>query len=239
MTVNTAMAEFPASLDLCRSSNPSPGDIAEGSMLRAELSARNAMIEEMDHRVKNHLQLIASYARNLARDPGETAAHIAGEIAVRLTMVAAIHDALHLRRGKDGVSAPIFLAQTCRSLADGEHQIQVVCDEDLLLDADEMAPVGMILVEAVCNCLKHGFLPGQSGAVTVSFRRRGEHRVLEVSDDGIGLSPAIAAGQGNGLRLINAFARRLRASLAVTDNVGRGTLLRLILPAREPAAVAG
>lgn len=227
-----------------RPTNPKSGrephtDRAESARLQAELCARNAMIEEMDHRVKNHLQLIASYARNLARAPGETAAHLASEIAIRLGMVAAIHDALHLTRGKEDVAAPIFLSQVCRSLADGEHQIQVVCDQDLVLDANELAPIGMILVEAVCNCLKHGFLPGQPGTVIVSLRGGDACRVLEVSDDGAGLSPAIPVEQGSGLRLINAFARRLHATLSLTDNPGHGARLRLTLPPREPRATKG
>lgn len=229
--MNTAMMALPTPPKSGREPHTNG---AESAVLQAEICARDAMIEEMDHRVKNHLQLIASYARNLARDPGETAAHVASEIAVRLGMVAAIHDALHLTRGKEGVAAPIFLSQVCRSLADGEHQIKVVCDQDLVLDADELAPVGMILVEAVCNCLKHGFPPGQSGIVVVSFRRRDTCRILEISDDGVGLSPAVTVGQGSGLRLINTFARRLHATLALTDNLGHGTLLRLSLPPSEP-----
>lgn len=200
------------------------------SRLRSELSARDAMIEEMDHRVKNHLQLLASYARSLARDPGETAAHVASEIAMRLSMVAAIHDALHMTRGKEDVAASIFLPRVCKSLSDGQNVIKVVCDPTVNLDPEELAPVGMIVVEAVCNSLKHGFPMGRSGAVTVAFQQQGADRVLEISDDGVGLAPILPVTHGSGLRLIEAFARRLRGTLNITSNSRGGTTVRLVLP---------
>jgi two-component sensor histidine kinase len=200
------------------------------SRLRSELSARDAMIEEMDHRVKNHLQLLASYARSLARQPGETAAHVASEIAMRLSMVAAIHDALHMTRDKEAVLASIFLPRVCMSLFNGDNPIRVQCDQGLSLDAEELAPIGMIVVEAVCNSLKHGFPSGRAGAVTVTFRQPGLHRILQISDDGVGL-PVVAVRSGSGLRLIEAFARRLRGALDISPNGEGGATVRLTLPA--------
>lgn len=200
------------------------------SRLQSEILARDAMIEEMDHRVKNHLQLIASYARSLAREPGETAAHVAHEIATRLSMVAAIHDVLHMNRASDCVEARSFLTRVCHSLADGQHQIDVVCDEDLTLSAEELAPVGMILVEAVCNCLKHGFPQGRAGSVAVAFRRHDGERILEIFDDGIGFDPTASPGGGSGLRLMQAFAKRLRGDFAISRNRTFGATVKLILP---------
>jgi two-component sensor histidine kinase len=211
-----------------RDAIPDQGELAA---LSAEICAQSAVIAEMDHRIKNHLQLLASYARNLARAPNETAAHLASEIAARLSMVAAVHESLHLTRHGQPPAAASFLWKVCASLQDGEHTVTVDCGSQVTLQPDELAPTGMILTEAICNSLKHGFPLGRVGAVHVTFHEISGRRVLEICDNGTGFPAGISPPGGSGLRLIAAFAKRLRSELVFESRPGRGVCVRVTFPA--------
>lgn len=205
--------------------------------LRASLAARDATIREMDHRIKNHLQLLLSYTRNLARQPGETASHMAAEIASRLNAVAAAHNALHLANGDDRAPAAPFLQAVCAPFIGTGPVVRLRCADGVTLRANQLGPLGMFLTEAIANALKHAFGDRDVGAVDVALERCLGRLRLSVRDDGAGMSSDAPTASGSGLRLLLGFARSLSAELLMTSTLGEGTGIELLLP-RDHAAVS-
>jgi DNA-binding response OmpR family regulator len=133
------------------------------------------------------------------------------------TLVSAIHQLLddrpdgHPMRaaggGGPGLAGP-FLETLAADFAPTRHRIHVTCDPALQLRAAELAPVGMIVREAISNALKHAFPDGRDGDVWVRLAEAGERVTLVIRDNGAGMSDSDSerhAAHG----LIEALARQL------------------------------
>lgn len=168
---------------------------------------RDALIGEMDHRIKNHLQLLASYARNASRRRGLTVGELADDLADKLCAIAGAHDALHRAGEGFGMARP-FLETLVAAFAGSRHRIHVACDPTLQLPAAELAPVGMIVSEAVANALKHAFPEGRDGDVWVRVSEAGGRVSLVVRDNGVGM-PDSVGDRHSGRGLIETLARQL------------------------------
>jgi two-component sensor histidine kinase len=89
---------------------------------------------------------------------------------------------------------------------------------ELQLDMNQAIACGLIINELVSNALKHAFLPGSAGHVKIELRASsGRQRVLEVSDDGVGLAPDFDLARTNslGLRLVQDLTDQLHGTLVV------------------------
>jgi two-component sensor histidine kinase len=88
---------------------------------------------------------------------------------------------------------------------------------------DVAVPLGLLLNELVTNCLKHAFPDGRRGTVLVRVERvDGDHARLTVSDDGVGLPPALdrTSQRTLGLKLVSALSDQLRASFTLGERDG-------------------
>lgn len=187
---------------------------------------QDTVIREMDHRLKNQLQLLASYARLASKQRGLTAGELAEDLAEKLTAIAGAHDALH--RSPDAGAAPahLFLEILVKAFAVSAHSIEIECDPALRLPASELAPLGMIVSEAISNALKHAFPDGREGRVRVRLVQHGGRVLLTVRDDGRGI-PQSPARRVSGRSLMDALARQLGGRLRMRNLPGGGGLVAL------------
>jgi two-component sensor histidine kinase len=119
----------------------------------------------------------------------------------------------------------------------GSRGIRLLTEsEPVAVSLDLAVPLGLTLNELVTNSLKHGFAGRSSGQILVRLRRLEGQRVrLEVSDDGIGLGAAEAAGSTGalGLQLVESLARQLDAELGMSSDNGARTWLEFDAPAER------
>jgi len=169
---------------------------------------RDTLIGEMDHRIKNHLQLLAAYARTASRRRGLTVGELADDLADKLCAIAGAHDALHRAGGQGFGLARPFLETLAAAFAGSRHRIHVACDAALQLPAAELAPVGMIVSEAIANALKHAFPEGRDGDVWVRLSEARGRVTLVVRDNGVGM-PDSVGDRYSGRGLIETLARQL------------------------------
>jgi two-component sensor histidine kinase len=99
-----------------------------------------------------------------------------------------------------------------------------------VVDPDKLAPLALWLVEAVTNAQKHAF-PGRRGELKVRFVVNGDTSVLEVQDDGPGVSETFRAGVGH--TLMGAFAKQLRGTVELVPAGGGGTIARMTFATPE------
>jgi two-component sensor histidine kinase len=203
------------------------------------LTEREVLLQEVQHRVRNNLQLISSLLNMQVRSVGDGAGRDAlVGCRTRVQAMALIHEQLfqptdfarvpfseYARR----LAANVFEA-TGVSAQDVSLELLV---EDVALDVDRAIPTGMILNELITNALKHAFPRGRTGTIRVELRQvaAGGFR-LAVSDDGVGLPASfdIEHVPSLGLQLLRMLARQLEAALEV--HTGGGTSFRLTVPAR-------
>jgi two-component sensor histidine kinase len=93
-----------------------------------------------------------------------------------------------------------------------------------------------VVVELVTNALRHGFADRRAGRVTMSLRQAGEHGVLSVRDNGLGIADDVVARRNAGLGLVERLVGQLRGQLEIRR--GAGTEVIVTFPLGTEAARA-
>jgi len=184
---------------------------------------KEMLLQEVQHRVANSLQIIASVLMQSARrvQSEEARVHLHSAHG-RVMSVASVQRQLSIARGGK-VTLREYLAQLCESLgvsmiADkGRVSISVTVD-DSIVEADVSVSLGLIVTELVINALKHAFADQKTGAIAVDYRSEGSDWILSVTDDGIGIPAGDAAPKaGLGSSIVEALTKNLQAELHVRN----------------------
>jgi PAS domain S-box-containing protein len=209
-------------------------DTTEWASLEEErersLRERELMLREINHRVKNNLQVITSLLRLQASRSGSAEVKEAfDEACGRVSTITELHSALFEGVQISTLDFGSYLHELCarleagvRSAQAGEIRIEVEAEPGGDVDLDRAVPLGLIVNELVTNAIKHGFADRRGGTVQVRFRRHGERWILSVRDDGPGI---VAQGetvmrQGLGMQLVHGFVKRLQGTLAIHGEHG-------------------
>jgi two-component system, sensor histidine kinase PdtaS len=187
------------------------------------LREKHILLQELQHRVANSLQIIASVLLQSAKkvQSDETRGHLR-DAHNRVMSIAALQKQLAATRVGDVELKPYFKA-LCASIgasmiSNDRLQLTSVVD-DSLVKADVSVSLGLIVTELVINALKHAF-PGHEGigSIHVDYRSAGAGWMLSVTDDGIGMPVDHAsATPGLGTGIVSALARHLSGVVTVTD----------------------
>lgn len=210
--------------------------VTRDAALTASLAEKDALMREIHHRVKNNLQIISSLLSMQQRaltDPASKAA--VGDTRQRISALALIYRTLYQSDDLRYADARIFLTELVGQLVASEAGRGLVVTssieaDSLVVDPDKLAPLALWLVEAVTNAQKHAFV-GRGGDLRVRFTVRGDTSVLEVQDDGPGVSETFRAGVGR--TLMGAFAKQLRGEVEMAPAPGGGTIARLTFATPE------
>ena len=208
----------------------------------AMLRGKDLLIREIDHRVRNSLQLVSSMIRLQADRHADPMVREELRVAGgRVEAVAQVHSTLHAAGGTERVRFDEYLQVICSALrtsftADGSRRTLELEADPVELPAGMAEPLGLMVNELVTNAFRHAFAADGPGTVWVELGRDADGRLrLSVADDGAGLPKGVDADGGLGLRLVTMTAAQLGATL----DVGRdgGTQLTLTLPASSGGAV--
>ncbi|MGV9008399.1 sensor histidine kinase PhyK [Brevundimonas sp.] len=209
---------------------------ARNQSLTASLEEKDALMREIHHRVKNNLQIISSLLsmqqRALTDAPAKAAV---GDTRQRIAALALIYRTLYQSDDLRCADARVFLTDLVGQLIAGEAGrgpvvTSSVDADSLVVDPDKLAPLALWLVEAVSNAQKHAFA-GRGGDLKVRFKVDGDTSVLEVEDDGPGVSETERAGVGR--TLMGAFAKQLRGTAEMVPSASGGTLARMTFATPE------
>jgi two-component sensor histidine kinase len=207
------------------------------------LREKAILLQEVQHRVANSLQIIASILMQSARkvQSDETRGHL-HDAHNRLMSIAAVQKHLAASRLGEVELRPYFV-QLCKSLGASMIQdskllsIEVVVD-DSATAADVSVSLGLIVTELVINTLKHAFPGHRAGKIVVRYGSRGPNWTLSVSDDGIGMPLASERGKpGLGTSIVEALAKRLDAEVRVAG-ANPGTTVSIVHTQLALVAVA-
>ena len=205
------------------------------------LREKAILLQEVQHRVANSLQIIASILMQSARrvQSQEARGHLQ-DARHRVLSIAAVQRQLAASSLEDVALRPYFV-QLCESLgASMIHdpgQLKIVATiDDSMVSATASVSLGLIVTELVINALKHAFPGHRRGRIMVNYRSDGEKWSLSVADDGLGMPTGEHEGKpGLGTGIVEALARQLGGDINIRD--GRpGTVVSIV---HDEVAVIG
>jgi two-component sensor histidine kinase len=211
-------------------------EIGEGEREQQErMDLLDQARREIDHRAKNNFQTVLSLVQlQAARAKDGNVKQALQQIADRIMAIAVATEHLAIRCDDLAtVRLRPHLCELCsqleRGLARGE--VHVECDvPDVTATADTAIHLAIIVNELVTNSLKHAFTEGRNGVVRVRSKIVGVGLELEVSDDGDGMNmKSRSSGTGLGQRLVETFAKHLKAKVEVSSS-SAGTTHRILVP---------
>jgi two-component system, sensor histidine kinase PdtaS len=187
------------------------------------LREKAVLMQELQHRVANSLQIIASVLMQSARrvQSDETRGYLR-DAHNRVMSIAEMQR--HLTSSTlGGVTLRTYLADLCRSIGasmiqdNGQISLEVTTDETVV-DSHDSVSLGLIVTELVINALKHAFPDQGQGTISVSYMAEGADWTLTVRDDGVGMPVGEGAARvGLGTSIIEALAKQLGATVRVAS----------------------
>jgi two-component sensor histidine kinase len=201
--------------------------------LKDDLLREKAMLyQELQHRIANSLQIIASVLMQSARrstsaqtrsDLFDTHSRVMSVAALGRQLVASNVGEVRLRE---------YFTELCQSIGASmirdpkKLRLKVETDETVAT-ADMSVSLGLIVTELVINALKHAFPEERGGDIAVSYRSVGAGWTLSVVDNGVGISPYAASKPGLGSSIVEALAKQFGASVRIAD-AGPGASVSIV-----------
>jgi two-component sensor histidine kinase len=185
---------------------------------------KQVLLQELQHRVANSLQIIASVLMQSARrvQSEETRLHLR-DAHSRVMSIATLQKQLAVTQLRS-VELRTYFVDLCRSISasmigdPNKLSLEAIVD-DTATNSDVSVSMGLIVTELVINAIKHAF-PDQAadGKIIVSFAADDGAWLLSVSDNGAGIPVGEKRGKpGLGTGIVDALSKQLEASVTVVD----------------------
>ena len=207
--------------------------------LQLKIDLADSLSREINHRVGNHLQLVASILRLQAAESCDEESRRVLELAgSRVGTIGRINRKLFATTPRQLIDSKSFLTALVKdvhaALVDPERIQITVSAQSATLSSTKAAALGALLVELLNNALKHAFASGMKGRLAVSFTALENQHVLELEDDGVGID-RVKDPEGFGTRSVNNLARAMGGSItcqpACQSETRPGTKWRVVIPA--------
>jgi PAS domain S-box-containing protein len=204
--------------------------------IAASLKEKDVLLKEINHRVKNNLQIINSlYNLQAEKVQDEKTRNILKESQARVKSISLVHEKLY----KSSNLAKIDVEEYIKSLVQGirllfdintEHiSIDISVEKSVNMGIDKIVNCGLIVNELITNAYKYAFPGERNGVIAIGLRtiREGEYE-LSVSDNGVGIPAGfnIATAKTLGLELVRLLANQM-GSLQVYGKNGTTVIVSI------------
>jgi two-component sensor histidine kinase len=217
----------------------------ERDVTSALYDQQRTMFQELQHRVANNMMFVASllalHKREVTADPSRAAAAFA-DAGLRLETMSRIHRRLY-DPAAAGLPIRRYLQELAADVIEAAGPKAVLCRVEapaVSFDLTTLVPLSLLVTEVVTNSLKHAFIEGQKGLITIAVEElTGGRYALTVSDDGRGLPLdfAPAMSRSLGFRIVQSLTAQLDGKLSYDGQGGMTTRVEFTAHG-APAGVA-
>jgi two-component sensor histidine kinase len=209
--------------------------------LEQQVREKDTLLKELQHRVKNNLQMITALIRLEARNKADDEdGKVFERLAGRVHALALLYDALSSEDQGDGVDLGAYIGQVASAvmLAHAVEGIRLDLKVDTWpVSVNVAMPTGLVINELLTNALKHAFNGRDGGSITVQALVDDSGCRVTVADDGVGLPEGLEwpnPGKLSAL-IVQSLKENAHATLAVESSPGRGVSVTIFF-ARAAAA---
>lgn len=198
------------------------------------LEQKENLLGDVNHRVKNSLQLVSSILRIEARSTHDE--NVRGSLeqaSRRVHAVSSVHELIYQSQNVTHVDigeyTPKLVHFLAESIGHGASNIETVAHADsVVLPTDTAISLALLINELVTNAHKHAFAGRDKGRVEVGLRHDGDTLRLSVVDNGIG-SSGKASGSGLGTTIVAGIVGQLGATMT-KEATERGYSVQIAVP---------
>ena len=203
--------------------------------LRTALAEKAVLFQEVHHRVKNNLQIIASLLAMKARSKKEKVSiEDLKDCQQRVISMAMIHEQLYSQKEVHSIDFAAYVREVAPALVaayDRQSSIALRLDlQSVTLSIDQSIPCGLILNELITNAVKYAYPTGK-GEIVVRLRSEDGHAIVEVSDTGPGLPEGTGHGaaQTLGMQIIQLLTKQLKGTVEFSPPPGLTVIIEFPL----------
>jgi PAS domain S-box-containing protein len=155
------------------------------------INEKNILLKEINHRVKNNMQIISSLINlQVEHLNDKNVINTLKESQNRIITMATLHEKLYLTSNFSKINQEEYISSLVMGLFSSynvNNRIKSIIEVDPVdLNIETSVPCGLIINELVSNSIVHGFPDGRKGTILISLRSIGEKYELKVVDDGVG-----------------------------------------------------
>ena len=189
--------------------------------LKTALDEKGLLLKELNHRVKNNMQMIVSLIRLQSDEiDDEKLLNIFQTAQNRINAMSHLHELLYKQDNISHINAYEYFSILIEELQDSyDKNINIQFNIETQLKMEQSVYCGIILNELVTNCFKYAF-PNKDGEIQISLTKQDNTFKLLVSDNGIGYDKNINSNS-LGLILVDTLAKKqLNGNIHVNSNSG-------------------
>lgn len=210
--------------------------LAERALSEA-LAAKEILLQEVNHRVKNSLQVVTSLLTLQARQVKDPeVVRVLDEARARISVVAGLHQRLYSTSEHDRVDFASYVrelaARTVSAFGgDGRVRLELGGLQDgVVLLLNQAVPLALVVSEMLTNAVKYAFVGRDDGVIRLEVTKDEGAICILVADDGCGLPAGFdpAKSTGLGMRIITLLTRQARGQLEILDQKP-GAVFRITL----------
>jgi two-component sensor histidine kinase len=187
------------------------------------------LLNELNHRTKNNMQILQSLLFSAARKTrSDEARQVLGEASGRIAAMAAAQRVLYGTTDATHFTANEFLAAVCQTVQQTlSREVNILCQASSgVLSNDAAMPLALILNELLTNAVKHGIKDRTKETVRVGLTEQDGEFELYVEEDGDGFDLDAVRNGSSGLQLVLGLARQLQGAFEVTRIPSSRAVLR-------------
>ncbi|OYX49069.1 MAG: hypothetical protein B7Y97_09360 [Sphingomonas sp. 32-66-10] len=204
------------------------------AVLQESLRERELLLRELQHRVKNNMQMLAGMLQGGAREATSNEAQLAlRDAANRFSAVSAVQQLLYGSGRLDTIGSEALVNSLLASLAGMTRTpLKTTTHVDAVdLPIEPATPIALVLNELLVNAVKYGVPTRGEQHIAVEFRNEAGHVTMVVHDNGPGFAGPDAQRRASGLGLVRALLRQLGGRLDIENQDGARCVTRFVLPA--------
>ena len=206
----------------------STDDILQRQDFEQKIREKDTLLHEIQHRVKNNLQMITALIRVEARNArGKIDTVPFDRLAGRINAIQIVYDLLSNFKERDEIDLGIYLSEIASSVMHA-HAIEGI-RLDLKVDAYPVSvnvalPTGLVANELLTNALKHAFIGREGGTITLHSLSDSNGCRVTIADDGIGLPQGVEWPKRGklGELIVRSLRQNAKANLSVESQPGKG-----------------
>lgn len=203
-----------------------------------ENKIKDALVQEIHHRVKNNLQSISSLVDMQLRSlKTEAEKKALTDTQLRIGAMALVHEMLYASQDLSLVSVKSYLDELVTSINEMTNTERLpitfkINTHDLMLSVSDCISFGILTSEILSNSIKYAFEGIESPQIAIDLQVDEDYIYYCIKDNGIGMNFENQENSSSlGLRLVDVFARQLNGQISIENN--QGLVISLKIPLKK------